>query len=234
MQYSLVLLLCSLLLAAPASAKDKIKKSDFKFGGKWRTYYSYVPDKEGPLPLVVLLHGSGRNGGIMASEWKRLASTENFIFVAPNSYDPAVWQFQKDGPDFIRAIVELVRAEHAVDDNRIYLFGHSGGAVYALALAVIDSEYFAATAVHAGALSPDRFSSVASAKRRMPIAIWVGDHDIFFPVDVVKMTKEVFESNGFHVELSILTNEGHNYESGAGDVNTKAWEFFRRTRLGQP
>jgi poly(3-hydroxybutyrate) depolymerase len=56
-----LILFSSLSLAVPALAKDSMK-STFRFEGKQRTYYFFAPDKEGPLPLVVLLHGSGRNG----------------------------------------------------------------------------------------------------------------------------------------------------------------------------
>lgn len=234
MRYLLALLLCSFLLAPPASAKEKIKESNFKFDGKWRTFYSFPPEKEGPLPLVVLLHGSGRNGEVMVNAWKGLASKEQFIIVAPNSYDSSSWQSDRDSPDFLRAVVEQVKATHAVDMSRIYLFGHSGGAVYALMLAIVESDYFAATAVHAGAVRPENYSLFANARRRMPIAIWVGDHDSFFPVETVKATKEAFESHGFHVELSILPNQTHSYEDVASDVNNRAWEFFRKTRLGPP
>ncbi|MGC1647558.1 MAG: PHB depolymerase family esterase [Candidatus Sulfotelmatobacter sp.] len=230
LQRSLALTFCGFLLAAPALAKDKMK-TGFKFEGKWRTYYFFAPDKEGPLPLVVLLHGSGRNGAVMADAWKGLALKEQFIIAAPDSYDSAAWQSDKDSPSFIRAMVEQVDTQHPVDASRIYLFGHSGGAVYALMLALVESEYFAATAVHAGALSPENYNLFARAKRRMPIAIWVGDRDSFFPVNLVTATKKEFESHGFHVELSILPNQTHSYV--AADVNGKAWEFFQKTAIGE-
>jgi poly(3-hydroxybutyrate) depolymerase len=231
LQRSFALMLCSLLLTAPASAKDKMK-SRFRFEGKWRTYYFFAPNKEGPLPLVVLLHGSGANGEVMGKGWKDLASKEQFIIAAPDSYDSWAWQSDKDSPNFIRAMVEQVNASHPVDASRIYLFGHSGGAVYALMLAIVESEYFAATAVHAGSLAPEHYNLFAKARRRMPIAIWVGDRDPFFPLAAVKGTEKEFESNGFRVEMSILPNQTHSYDSG--DVSRRAWQFFQKTRLGQP
>jgi poly(3-hydroxybutyrate) depolymerase len=177
---ALAVILCSLLLDAPSFAKDNLK-STFMFEGKRRTYYSFVPDKEGPLPLVVLLHGSGANGEVMANAWRGLAAKQKFTIAAPDSYDSGEWQSDKDSPNFLRAMVEQVNAKHPVDASRIYLFGHSGGAVYALMLALVESEYFAAVAVHAGALAPENYNLFAKARRRIPIAIWVGDSDSFFP-----------------------------------------------------
>jgi poly(3-hydroxybutyrate) depolymerase len=227
---SIALILFSILsLASPALAKDNMK-STFRFEGKQRTYYFFAPDKEGPLPLVVLLHGSGRNGLVMADAWKSLAAKEQFIIAAPDSYDSWAWQSDKDSPNFLRAMVEQVNARHPVDASRIYLFGHSGGAVYALMLALVESEYYAATAVHAGTLAPGHYNLFAQARRHMPIAIWVGDNDSFFPVAAVRETKKDFETNGFSVQLTILPNETHSYN--AGGVASSAWQFFRKTQLG--
>lgn len=226
-----VMLVCTFLTAPPVLAKENLTRLTFDYAGKSRTYYSFVPDGEGPLPLVVLLHGSGRNGQVMADAWKNLASREHFIVAAPDAYDSAAWDFKTDSPGFLHAVVEQVGARHAVDGNRIYLFGHSSGARYALILALIDSKYFAAAAVHAGALPPGFDKLFTYAERRMPIAIWVGDQDLIFPVDTVTATKRLFESNGFHVKLSIIPNHDHNYYEIFDDVNGKAWSFLKETHL---
>jgi poly(3-hydroxybutyrate) depolymerase len=229
LQRSLALILGSLLLAAPVLAKD-IMKSTFRFEGKQRTYYCFVPDREGLLPLVVLMHGSGAKGSVMANGWKDLASKEQFIIAAPDSYDPWAWQSDKDSPNFLRAMVEQVNAQHPVNASRIYLFGHSGGAVYALMLALVESEYYAAVAVHAGTLAPEHYNLFAKARRHIPIAIWVGDRDVFFPVAAVKEAKEEFEAKGFKVQLTILPNQTHIYNPR--EVASGAWQFFWKAQLG--
>ena len=68
-----VLMLCAFLFVIPSSAKDKITKLSFDFSGHARVLYVVVPEKQGPMPVVVLLHGSGRNGEIMVQAWKDLA-----------------------------------------------------------------------------------------------------------------------------------------------------------------
>jgi poly(3-hydroxybutyrate) depolymerase len=169
----------------------------------------------------------------MIDAWKKLASKEQFIVAAPDSYDASNWSTEADPPEFLHAVVEQVKARHAFDENRIYLFGHSAGAVYALMLAVIDSHYFAATALHAGAVPPESNNLFSYAERRMPIAIWVGDHDPFFPLDAVTATKRGFESNGFHVELSVIPGHDHNYYAISDEVNSKAWNFLKKAQLEQ-
>jgi poly(3-hydroxybutyrate) depolymerase len=225
---------CVFLFALTASAKEKVTKFTFDFQGTSRTYYSFVPEIPGPMPVVVLLHGSGRNGQIMADAWKDLAAKEHFIVAAPDAFDSAGWSTQVDPPAFLHAVVEHVAAQHAIDQTRIYLFGHSAGAVFSLVLALIDSEYFAAAAVHAGALRADQYNLFEFAERKMPAAIWVGDRDPNFPIDLVNATKKEFDRNEIPLELSIIPNHDHNYYVISDEVNRKAWEFLKKSHLAPP
>ncbi len=223
----------SLVFTRQTSARepqeDLATVNTFQFGGETRTYYFFIPDGSDPLPVVVLLHGSERNGQVMVDAWKTLASKEHFIVVAPDSYDGSSWSTKTDSPDFLHAVVEQVAARHAIDADRIYLFGHSVGAVYALVVALIDSDYYAATAIHAGALPPgDEKALFSRVVRRMPIAIWVGDKDPFFPIDTVSKTKRIFEENGFHVELFVVPNHDHNYYVMSDNIDGQAWDFFKK------
>jgi poly(3-hydroxybutyrate) depolymerase len=226
--------LLAVLVALPAFAKDNATKLTFDFAGHSRTLYLFVPEKDGPLPVVVLLHGSGRNGEVMVDAWKNLAAQEGFILVGPDAFDSTGWNPKTDPPDFLHAAVEQAAGRHVIDRNRIYLFGHSSGAEYALILTILDSHYFAATAVHAGALQPGYYKLFAYSGRRMPIAIWIGNQDLLFPLDAVTATKNEFQSNGFPIELSIIPNHDHNYYAISDEVNGKAWDFLKKAQLGEP
>jgi poly(3-hydroxybutyrate) depolymerase len=216
----------------PATGNETATRLTFEFADNSRTYYCFIPDQAGPLPLVVLLHGSGRNGQVMVDAWKDLALKEHFIVAAPDSYNSSAWAFKTDSPAFFHAVVEQVKRRHAVDESRIYLFGHSAGAVHALVLAIVDSRFYAATAVHAGALPPGYESLLfAQADRRMPIAIWVGSKDPLFSVDAVTATKHLFEANGFQVKLAVIPDHDHNYYLISDEVNRNAWDFLRTARL---
>ncbi|MGA9586982.1 MAG: alpha/beta fold hydrolase [Terracidiphilus sp.] len=223
--------LCALLLTLPASAKDKIAKLSFDFSGHARVLYVVVPEKQGPMPVVVLLHGSGRNGEIMAQAWKDLAGREGFIVAAPDAFGSTGWGSVVDPPEFFRAVIDQVKAIHPVDESRIYLFGHSAGAAYALFLAIMDSDLFAATAIHAGALQANPEGLFEQAERKMPIAIWVGDRDPNFPVEIVMATKRLYDANGYHVELSVIPNHDHNYYVISDEINGKAWNFLKNVHM---
>jgi poly(3-hydroxybutyrate) depolymerase len=235
-----MMMLCAFLLAIPASAKDKITKLSFDFSEHSRVLYVVVPERQEAMPVVVLLHGSGRSGEIMAQSWKDLAGREGFIVAAPDAFNPASWQSDMDPPEFFQAVVERVKAIHPIDESRIYLFGHSAGAAYALFLAVMDSDLFAATAIHAGALQANPDGLFEQASRKMPIAMWVGDRDPNFPVDMVEATRRLYAANGYEIKLNLIPNHDHNYYAISDQVNAKAWDFLKRVQLeptsnaGQP
>jgi poly(3-hydroxybutyrate) depolymerase len=226
-----VLLACALAAPAFSREKEKLSSFTFEFSGKNRTVCAFIPEKAGPMPLIILLHGSRGDGELMARLWKDLARREGFIVAAPNAYDATSWDLTRDTPEFFPAIVDQIESRHAIDRRRIYLFGHSAGAAYALFLAVVDSDLFAATAIHAGSLQMNPVGLFAMAKRKMPIAIWVGDHDSFLPIATVIETKRLFDSNGYNVQLSVLAATDHNYYAISDEINQKAWKFLEKTAM---
>ena len=131
-----LLLATTLLLlfsaSASVSAKDDITKELITSNGKTRAYYLYVPStiKPGsPAPLIVMLHGSGRVGMSLVEKWKDLAKKEGFIIAGPDSLDTRGWGMPQDGPDYLRDLVEELKAKYPINPRRVYLFGHSGGAI---------------------------------------------------------------------------------------------------------
>jgi len=215
------------------SSKSKITKQTIEFGGKKRIYFLYVPDNVASKPaLIVTLHGSGRDGLSLVEKWKDIADQEGFILAGPNAMDSAKWSSTDDSADFLREIVEELKGKYSIDPKRVFLFGHSAGAVYALNLSMSESEYFAATAVHAGSWrSNEELDYVHLAKRKTPIAIFVGDVDEYFPLDSVKKTEELLKSNQFPVQVTVMKGHNHWYYDLAPDINRNAWAFLKQYSL---
>src|SRR5437016_4461367 len=166
-------------------AAQKVRKETLEFEGKKRTYYVLVPaaaTPQNPVPVVMLLHGSGRDGMSLMDKWKDLAIKEGFIAVAPDAITSEGWKSPVDGPDFLHELLSVLKSQYSIDSHRMYLFGHSAGATFSLYMALYESEYFAAAAIHAGALQPDDEQIVEPATRRIPIPSDWGDGDPFFPL----------------------------------------------------
>ena len=232
---SLFVCVC-LWLPAKVSAEAKVQKLTFGSGGATRTYYLFVPEKAsaGSAPLLLLLHGSGRNGKTLIDPWMALAKSEGIVLVAPDASDPQAWRVPQEGPQFFYDLVELVRLTHdVVDDRRMYVFGHSAGAIHGLALGLLESEYFAAIAAHAGVVPRDYQPFVTQAPRKIPMAIWVGTDDALFPVAAVRQTRGALNAAGFDTKLTEIKGHTHNYYGRSDSINKEVWAFLKEQKLAE-
>jgi predicted esterase len=235
------LLITAALLFIPltsAAASDDITKELITSKGKMRAYYLYVPAtvKAGsPAPLIVMLHGSGRVGMSLVEKWKDLAKKEGIIIAGPDSTDSRSWGSPQDGPDFLHDLVEALKTKYPINPRRFYLFGHSAGAIFSLEISLLESQYFAATAVHAGALRPEDSDLIDLAKRKIPIFIQVGDSDQYFSLKAVRATRDALNAKGFAVELTEMPGHDHWYYDLAPKINRTAWDFLKKYELeGDP
>lgn len=216
--------------SAPSAYGQKVLKESIKAREKERGYYLFVPDgieASKPVPLVVLLHGSGRNGLSLIDRWKELAKKEKIILVGPNSLNGQSWNIPGDAPDAIYDLVESLRGKHPIDPRRMYVFGHSAGAVAGLYVALLESEYFAAAAVHAGAMQADDGPFVQRTKRMIPIYMVVGTNDTFFPLADVRATRDLLNKHGLNVQLNEIKNHTHSYYTRADEINDLVWSFLK-------
>ena len=221
-----------LLCVSSASAKDDITKELITSQGKTRPYYLYVPSTvKAPAPLIVMLHGSNRTGYTLVEKWKDYAKKEGIILAGPDASNLRGWGSPQDGPDYLYELVEELKSKHPINARRVYLFGHSAGASFALHMSLMESQYFAATAIHAGALAPDEFQLTELAKRKIPISIQVGDSDQFFPLKAVRATRDALKAAGFPVDLIEIENHDHWYYDKASKFNQTAWEFLKKHEL---
>lgn len=230
-----VLAAVALLSTFEAAASDKVEKLTFEAAGQKRTYYLFIPEKAaaGPSPMILLLHGSGHDGKSLVDPWLPLAKSEGIVLLAPSASDPQAWRIPEEGPDFIHDLVEMVRSAHSIiDPRRMYIFGHSAGATHGLDLGLLESEYFAAVAVHAGIVSPELEDVLARTPRKIPVAIWVGTQDNFFPLAVVRRTRDALNAHGFDAQLIEIKNHTHDYYGSSADINKQAWTFLKRQSLG--
>jgi poly(3-hydroxybutyrate) depolymerase len=196
---------------------------------KKRTYAFYAPDSvksDVRAPLIVAIHGSTSNGKAMVERWTDIADKHGVLIAGPDATDNSRWASPQDGPLFLKDVVDDVASRYAIDGRRIYLFGHSAGANFALQMAVLESEFFAATAIHAGAVSSDYFSIFDAATRKIPLAIYIGTRDQFYPIDVVRATSEALKKRGFPLLYKEMPDHDHNYKAVMGEINPEIWQYF--------
>jgi len=63
----------------------------------------------------------------------------------------------------------------------------------------------------------------------------VGTNDSFFPLPVVRATRDALNAKGFNSELTEIKGHTHWYYDKAPEINRSAWEFLKRYELtGEP
>lgn len=191
-------------------------------------FYVFVPssvDGSHSAPAVLLIHGRGGKGPDMITAWKAFAQQKGIILVGPTlplggNFETAV------APQLYPMIMDAVRSRWNIDAQRIYLFGFSAGGYTVFDVCMFDSRYFAAGGVFAAVITPDYDWILKEATRKIPIAIYIGDHDEFFTVAQAQGTRDLLAANGFPVKLTIFPNLDHNYGAVANRVNPDVWTFF--------
>jgi len=203
-----------------------------------RDYYLFVPGSlapDMPGPVLLLLHGSYSTPLEVLPQWTEVAERAGIILVAPKSFADYGWRIRDDTPALLRAIVDDLAARRPIDRRRIYVFGHSAGGVHALMLGLLESQYFAAVAVHAAAFTQrEYFNAIPLARRKIPLWITIGDQDRFFSMKEVTATEAALREAGFPVTLTVIKGHDHSYTTEAGAVNRAAWEFLAPFELAQP
>ena len=101
--------------------------------------------KDGPLPLLVLLHGAGGSGEGVLRRIGPAAADAGVAVLAPDSRG-STWDAIRDGfgadVTFVdRALTQVFR-NVSVDPARIAVGGFSDGATYALALGLVNGDLF--------------------------------------------------------------------------------------------
>jgi poly(3-hydroxybutyrate) depolymerase len=194
-----------------------------------QTYLYYSPAKETALPVVMLLHGAGDQPGNMVNAWKSFAKKQKIVLLAPElPRDP---KFEDAAPRVFRCVAEDAKQVVSIDPQRVYLFGNSMGGYLAFDGAMFESEYFAAVAVHANRIAEDYTGIVARARRKTPIAIYIGDHDQFFSVEKVRQTRDLLLKAGFPVHYVEMDHHDHNYYARSDEINADAWQFLKENSL---
>jgi polyhydroxybutyrate depolymerase len=126
-------------------------------------------DAAAPAPLIVLLHGYTSSGAGQDTymQVSALKDAYGFILVAPDGTReaggnrPRFWNAsaaccnfsdsEVDDVAYLAGLIDAIKADYAIDDKRVYLFGHSNGGFMSYRLAHEHGGAIAAIASLAGA-----------------------------------------------------------------------------------
>lgn len=224
--------LCGVLLVTSVAAlAGDINSRSAHCDNIEQSYMYFSPSPTQNLPAVVLLHGAGDQPVNMLNAWKSFAAKKKIVLLAPEL--PRDVKFEQAAPRVFRCVVEDAKGVTSIDPKRVYVFGNSMGGYLAYDAAMFESEYFAAIAVHAMRIADDYAWIVDRARRKTPIAIYIGDHDQFFTQESVRQTRDLLLKFRFPVHYVELRRHDHNYYALSDQINEDAWNFLKEFRLPQ-
>ena len=225
-------LIVALALLLRATGAMGAEPQTARCGSAEYTYLLSSRSKSEPMPAILLLHGAGGHPSHMVDAWETFAARNGIVLVAPEI--PRKPTFEPIAPGVFRCIVDDARTRAKIDPRRVYVFGHSRGGYLTYDTAMFESEYFAAAAVHAGAIAEDYAEIVGFARRKMPILIVTGDRDPIMPIESVRWTRDLLIRRGFPVQYVELKDHEHRYEALADRINPEIWKFLSQQSLPEP
>lgn len=157
---SIFLIIFCLKIFAQTTISDTISS-----GGILRDYRLYIPaiyNPANPVPLVFNLHGYTSNNVAQEfyGDFRPIADTANFIIVHPNGtkdgFGNRFWNTfdgsTVDDVGFISNLIDSIKANYSIDENRIYSTGMSNGGFMSYELACQLSERITAIASVTGSM----------------------------------------------------------------------------------
>jgi polyhydroxybutyrate depolymerase len=118
---------------------------------------------DSPMPLLVALHGRGSTGDALERyvQFTAMSESRGFLLALPDGlrdrWGLTYWNATDvccgpptDDSGYLRDLIMVIRREFTVDDRRIFVFGHSNGAVMAHRMGCDHADLLAAIASFSG------------------------------------------------------------------------------------
>jgi len=177
----------------------------------------YVPeycDGQGPMPLVVALHGGHGHGRDFLWSWLREARSRGVLVLSPTALD-RTWSIM-GGDDVdaepLREMVASVAARYPVDRARVLLTGMSDGATYALLCGLRDGMPFTHLAPLCGVLHPMLLANGDLARASgLPVYLVHGALDWMFPIHTARLSRRALTAAGARLVYREVEDLSHTY-----------------------
>ena len=195
--------------------------------GEVMPYRLYVPKRytaTTPLPLIIALHGLGATEDSFFDQYGKqlpaLAEERGYIVAAPLGYrvdggygvslggssdDPAASRARMLSEQDVMQVLQAVRTRYAVDTGRVYLMGHSMGAIGTWAIAAKTPTLWTALGVFSGF----GVGTTATAIRGIPQFVVHGDADPTVPVAGSRLMVAALKRAGATVQYVEVAGGDH-------------------------
>ncbi len=227
---------CLVALAAwvtvAAAAPREPVQDRIRWMGSVRPLAVYLPAAaRAPAPLLLVLGPVGRSPRYAIESWRRLADGEGFIVAATAPEGRNAWTMPRDGPGFLRAVIERLAGRYEIDRRRVILFGDDAGGGFALFMGLMQPRYFAAAASFGSDLPRGALSVVGDVERPIPLYLYRGKRDPRLSLDELQRTADLLRGIGAAVEVAELRGLKADFEERGHKVAAQIWAALGRHGL---
>jgi predicted peptidase len=206
---------------------------------EYDVFVSTRVNRKAKSPLIIALHGMNVPPASLLGCLTRYAEADGYIVAAPMGYDEkgyfgAGMQPPQDDPPNLSAksekdvmnVLDLMRKEFAVDENRIYIVGQSMGGAGALYLGIKHADIWAAVGASAPAITRAHQAAELEGAISMPFIVLHGSDDETVPVSRVLPWVDKMKALHMTYEYEEIPGAGHpdTIVSGAGFI----FDFFNK------
>lgn len=234
--FAIISLLLS-ALAANAVNPGIYKAKEFTSSDGFNLLYrEAAPDSDAttPLPLILLLHGSGERGDDnllqLTHGGDRLAEAAadgRAIVIFPQCPQSYIWAYDslpRNGGEImfpdqemptapmvaVKELIDSLVQAGRVDPSRTYLSGISMGGMAVWDMIARWPEFPAAAAIMCGAIDPKRLEDICSKRAgQLPIRIFHGGEDDIVPTKAATTAAEALNKCGWTPEVIIFPGVAH-------------------------
>lgn len=243
------------------------RNTGFESAGQQREFFLILPnDTSTPRPLLVGFNGTSENGESFSNRAKlRDFAAKGFIVLAPSSKGNGttwpVWDALRQpgtendpNPDleYFDSLVKCVAAHHPIDENRIYVAGHSAGGIFTNYVLQRRSKLLAGGIPASGVFSLTSPAPREKLDKMFVIVTWGGDNDKYSGsaggvsvggfnfVTEAALASQYYDGEEKVTEINCRGNNlGHAWLSGLNDwfadqllAHPKGWSGTGRPDLG--
>ena len=219
-------------LRTQLAAAERGERACSQRGDMWRVYRAlgidlptrqFVPEGTGPFPLVIAFHGAGGDenmffDGYGTGALRELAQKRGLAVACPPTIPFSL------SPRLLERYIEQIALDVPIDRTRVFLLGHSMGAIAASRLAV------GANALVAGAACIAGFADSPKDAAAAPRAVYLAELDPIFAAAGVGAAVDAAKSRGLPIELTRVPHEGHTLVVGQVIAQAIDWLLARPAR----
>ena len=198
------LLVSFLAFYSNANGQDQLRQ--INVGLEIREYIVHVPSKsfkKEKLPVVFVFHGGGGSARrtVPSLGMNPVADTAGFLVVYPNGLQKGwndgreVKKHTHDDIGFIRALLEKIKTDFPVDEQRVFATGISNGGFFSFALALHLSDKFRAIAPVCATIPTVLFDNY-SPNKAVSLLLINGTKDPLVPYDGGEVGGKLFKNRG--------------------------------------